>query len=58
MYHLVTLYFNETDPVRFKIFADTGTGALIAALAFDWPLEQRKAFSGALIEPWTEGTQI
>lgn len=58
MYHLVVLHFAEADAVRFKIMADTPTGALIAALAFDWSISQRKAFLGARVDPWTKESKI
>ncbi len=58
MYHLVVLHFAKADPIRFKIMADTPTGALCAALAFDWTIAQRKAFLGARVDPWTKETKI
>lgn len=58
MNYLVTLHFEGAAPARFKVLADTATGALISALAFDWPLEQRKAFLGARVDPWTKDTVI
>lgn len=58
MYHLVTIHVLNEAPARFKVLADTATGALIAALAFDWTLEQRKAFLGARVDPWTKDTTI
>lgn len=59
MYHLVTVYFPKDDkPTRFKVLADTATGALIAVLAFDWTIEQRKNFLGARVDPYVKGTEI
>lgn len=59
MLYSVTLHFKGSAPgITFKIMADTATGALIKALAFDWPLEQRKAFLGAKVDPWTKDISI
>ncbi len=58
MFHLVTLYFAKTAAQPFKVMADTPSGALIAALAFDWSIAQRKAFLGARVDPWKEGTAL
>lgn len=58
MYHLVTMYFDGKEPIRFKVLADTPTGAAIAVLAFDWSVEQRKAFHGSRVDPYVKGTVI
>jgi hypothetical protein len=58
MFHLVTLYFAKRDAVRFKIMADTPSGALISALAFDWTHADRAAFLGARVDPYKPGDVI
>lgn len=59
MYHVVAVYFRKMDqPTRFKVLADTGTGALIAVLAFDWTLEQRKDFIGARVDAYVKGSKV
>lgn len=59
MLYTVTIYFSkEPEPVKFKVLADTSTGALISVLAFDWPLEQRKRFLGARVDPYVKGAAI
>lgn len=58
MLHLVTVHFKGQDALAFKVVADTGTGALIKVLAFDWTIEQRKVFLGARVDPWTKDTTI
>lgn len=58
MNYLVTLHFSKTSPARFKVLAETATGALIKALGFDWSIEQRKAFLGARVDPWEKDTKI
>lgn len=59
MYHKVTVYFRKSDqPCRFKVLADTCTGALISVLAFDWTIEQRKDFIGARVDKWEESDKV
>lgn len=58
MLYTVTVYFARTEDVKFKVLADTATGALISVLAFDWPLEQRKRFLGARVDPYVAGQAI
>lgn len=58
MYHTVTLFFAKKETVRFKVYADTGTGALCSVLGFDWSIEQRKGFLGATVDPYKKGDVI
>lgn len=58
MYHIVTIYLTKKETVRFKVLADTATGALISVLSWDWTLEQRKGFLGAMVNPFKKGNVI
>lgn len=55
MYYSVTMYFRgEESPPRFKVLAETATGALLSVVAFAWTVEQRKAFICARVDPYEE----
>lgn len=58
MLHVVTVYFVGEDPTKFKVLAETATGALLKVIAFDWTVEQRKAFLGARVDSYVKGQVI
>lgn len=58
MYYIVTVFLAKKETVRFKVLADTATGAVISVLAFDWSIEQRKGFLGATVDTFEEGDEI
>jgi len=43
MYYQVTMYFQGSATQVLRVRADTGAGAMIAALSQDWTMAQRAA---------------